>query len=208
MNRTKKLSKIIGVLIAFFILCLCIAVTWSYFTEWTLRSKTYNIKYPIQVNNSSISEIEKQVKSFVLDKYENAYLGEITIATDSDEGFDTFSDGTIIFTYCHKLEDSFIYQYDRFVHCEVCVDLKSKQIEQFHIYGNQQLGGLIEIESYPEIDEIRKDLYLYCDSQEMITRPYTVEKSYLRIYHYGIASTSFTIRLSNGSEIELKNILR
>lgn len=208
MNKSRKLLTSISVLMGFVILYLGIAVTEDYLTEWTLKSKTYNVAVPISITEGSISEIEKQARRVVLDKYENAYLGEIVISVNTDEGFNSFSDGTVVLTYCHKLKDSFIYRYDRFVHCEVSVDLKTKRIQKICVYGNNQLGGLKEIESYPEINEIREKLYQYCDNQEMIAKPYVVVRGYLHMYHYGIARSSFTIRLSDGSAIELKNTFR
>ena len=209
MKILKKLLFYIGIVAGIVILYFAIAVIESYLTEWTLRDKTYDVSYPVSVTEGTISEIEKQVKDIVINeyKYENAYLGEILISTDTDDGFNNLMEGTIVFTYCHKLEDSIIYKYDRFVRIRACVELKSKTITLIEIYGNSQLGGLEKIEAYPEIAEIRKDFYQYCDNKERITKPYTVEKSYVHIYHYGIANTAFTVQLSNGTQIEINNCL-
>ncbi len=207
MNRIRNLLSFIGILIAIFIFYVCIVLAENYLTEWSLRSRVYDVGYPVLVTEGSISEIEKQVKALVSEKYGNIYLGEITIETDTNEGFNSFSDGTVVITYCKKLDKGFVYRHERFMYCEACVDLKTKQICQIRTYGNHQLGGIKEMGSYSEIHEIRERLHRYCVNKELITQPYIVDRCYLRINYYGLNSTHFTLQLSDGSTIELKNVI-
>jgi len=207
MKILKKLLFYISIIMGIIVLYFSIALLESSITEWTLRPKTYDVSYPVSITDGTISEIEKQAKKIVIEEYEyeNAYLGAILISTDTDDGFNNLTDDMIKFTYCHNLGKGILYRHDRFALLNVYVDLRTKQITQIEIYGNDQLGALRKIESYPEMAEIRENLYKYCDNEDLIIKPYTIKNTYISILYYGITFTSFyDIQMQNGSIVKVK----
>ncbi len=207
MKVIKKLLFYIGIFAGIIIIYFSIALLESSITEWNMRSKTYEVSYPVSITDGTISEIEKQVKKIVVEEYEyeNAYLGGILISTDTDDGFNNLTDGIIKFTYCHNLGKGILYRHDRFARLDVYVDLRTKQITQIEIYGNDQLGAMRKIESYPEMAEIRENLYKYCDNEDLIIKPYTIKNTYIRILYFGISDTSFyDIQMQNDSIVKVK----
>ena len=128
-------------------------------TEWTLRSKVYDVSIPITVSSGTIAEIEEQARIEALKEYSNAYLGKIDLSASSISDF-RFSDGEIEFTYCENLgSKNGYYSYDRYALCVITVDLSTRQINKIDIYGNNQLGGLAEVNSYSEFQEIEVSLH-------------------------------------------------
>ena len=132
-------------------------------SEWAMHSETHYIDIAVASTNETISEIEQQVKKEVIKKFPNAYLGEIQWLTCSGEGFRTFSEGELRFIYCENLGSlNGYYEFDRYVRCEVIVDIRKMKITKIYIHGNNQTGGYATaITNYPEIFDIKRILEKY-----------------------------------------------
>ena len=200
------MKRIICIIVSVLLGCaLLLAGTLIYVdkTEWTLRPEEYNVSIPITTACGTIFEIENQVKVEVLKKCPNAYLGEIDWETSSNDGFETLADGKISFIYCENLGTwNGYYSYDRYVFCEVTVDLTAKEITQIEIYGNNQLGGRNEIETYPEFEEIRESLRGNWKLANFY-KEYNVTWCYINVYATHVWA-KFTVRLVDGTEKRLE----
>jgi len=173
-------------------------------TEWSLRSKDYNVSIPITIKNGTIAEIEEQARVEALKEYPNAYLGEISWRTRSNKGFETLADGTIDFKYCENLGTWHgYYGYNRYALCDVTVDLGAKQITKIDIYGNSQLGGREEFKTYPDFKEIRGLLHENWRLSDFHGE-YEVSACYVDILHGYASTANFTIKLPDGTEQNLE----
>ncbi len=195
-------------LVIIIIICLIVIVLHSFFTEWTLRPKSFEMDYSITSNEMKIFDIESEVRKLVLDKYPNSYLGTIMLSNISYDANKHLSCGELEFVYCQKLKENIIYNYERYLLCSVSVDIKEKKIVNMVTYGNNQIGGLTEMTSYPEIEEIDEAINKYCDVTMLIDKPYYIEKIYMHLYYYG--STNVTFTLSNHNKVDkiVKGVLK
>lgn len=178
-------------------------------TEWVLREKIYDLNIPLKITEETIAEIEEQVEKVVLKEYSNAYLGEIKFKSNSKEDIGSLLEGEFEFIYCKNLGNgNGFYNYDRFVLCEIRVNLKQKLITHMRIYGNNQLGGLEKIEQYPEIKEIRDIIYKYCKNIEKIEKEYAITSCFINILNNNTIMTNFTIVSKNGNSKKIQGIIR
>jgi len=189
------MKKVLIVIIGIIVLVFLVSFLHIDQTEWSLKEKEYNLGIPLKITNGTIVEIEKQVRRVIPDAYSSSYLGEIKFVSKSKEGFETFIDGELEFIYCDNLGNlNGFYKYDRYALCEINVNLKQKVITKMKIYGNNQIGGLKEIEQYPDINELRKSIYAYCENCNW--SQYTITRCFINILNADIVMSSFTVELS------------
>ncbi len=170
-------------------------------TEWVLREKVYDLDIPLSVNNGTIDSIEKQVKKVIPDKYANSHLCEIKFIGDSNESFETFTDGEIVFVYYENLGNANgFYNCERFALCEIHIDLQQELITRMRVYGNSQICDLEELETYPEINEIRNVIYGYCENSKEFESGYTIVGGFVNILNDDTIMSSFTIELAAGTQ--------
>ena len=166
---------IISVLAIFVIGCLLASVllvtlihTDKY--EWSLKTKAYELAIPLTLDDLTISEIEEQAYTEAKKIYPSSYLTNLKWKAETNSAFENLTDGNITFTYCANLGNkNGYYPYDRYVYCDIDVDMKRRIINKATVYGNYRMGEGENLKVYPEFEEIRNLLKNYSKMQESDT---------------------------------------
>ncbi len=200
------MKKLLTALICCLVLYFSLAIIHSYFTEWTMPTKTHMVTHSI-TNNTTLAEIEKQTRKVAQKYLPNCYLGTIIFSATSEESFETLSNGNLELIYFKNIGDLYgFYTFERFAYCSIYVDLNQGCINKIKTYGNDQIGGTEKLNTFPEIVTIKNAFSDYYN--HLFNKPFTINKGYIQVIQEDNITATFSLLLSDGTKKDIKGSVK